>query len=87
VQAENVKVELPAALDATHQKLIDDLNNASTADFDKTYAKQQVDGHKEAAKLFKNYSEKGDNQTVKQLAAKTLPVIEQHLEEAKKLPQ
>jgi putative membrane protein len=87
VQAENLKVELPTALDASHQKLIDDLNNASAADFDKTYAKQQVDGHKAAAKLFKHYSDKGDNQALKQFAAKTLPTIEQHLEEANKLPQ
>jgi hypothetical protein len=33
---------------AKHQSLMDDLNNASVHDFDKTYAKQQVDGHEEA---------------------------------------
>jgi putative membrane protein len=86
VQAENIKVELPTALDSKHQKLIDDLNSASAADFDAAYAKQQIDGHKTAQRLFKRYSEKGDNQAVKQFAAKTLPVIEQHLEEARKLP-
>jgi putative membrane protein len=86
VQAEKVKVDLPPALDSSHQKLIDELNQASGADFDKTYAKQQVDAHQEAVKLFKRYSEKGENKALKDFAAKTLPTIEQHLEQARKLP-
>ncbi len=87
VQTEKLTVELPAALDSKHQTLIDDLNNAPAADFDKTYAKQQVDGHQQAVDLFKSYAKKGDNQALKAFAAKTLPAIEQHLEAAKKLPQ
>ena len=48
VKSKNIKVDLPTALDSTHQKLIDDLNSASAQDFDKTYAKQQVDAHQQA---------------------------------------
>ena len=44
VKAKNLKVDLPSNLDAKHQKLLDDLNNVSAQEFDKTYAKQQVDG-------------------------------------------
>ena len=40
-----------------------------------------------AEKLFSKYADKGDNAAVKAFAAKVLPVIRQHLEEAKKLPQ
>ena len=86
VKSKNIKVELPTKLDAKHQKLIDDLNSASPQDFDKTYAKQQVDAHEEAVKLFKKYAAKGDDADVKQFAEKTLPTIEHHLDEAKKLP-
>ena len=86
VKSKNIKVDLPANLDAKHQKLIDDLNSASAQDFDKTYAKQQVDGHQEAVHLLKKYAAKGDDADVKQFAEKTLPTIEHHLEEAKKLP-
>jgi len=85
VQAENIKVDLPTELDAKHKALIDDLNAASAQDFDKTYTKQQVKGHKDAADLFEHYSKKGDNAVVKQFASKTLPTIEEHLEAAKKL--
>jgi putative membrane protein len=87
VASEKINVDLPAKLDSKHQKLIDDLNAASNADFDKTYAKQQVDGHQEAVNLFDSYANKGDNAALKAFAQKTLPVIQQHLDEAKKLPQ
>jgi len=84
---EKLKVDLPTKFDSKHQKLIDDLTAASNEDFDKTYAKQQVDGHEEAAKLFDSYAKDGDNASLKQFAQKTLPVIQEHLAEAKKLPQ
>jgi putative membrane protein len=71
VKNKNIKVDLATMLDAKHQKLIDDLNSASAQDFDKTYA---------------NHAAKGDDADVKQFAEKTLPTIEHHLDEAKKLP-
>jgi putative membrane protein len=86
IQAENINVALPSGLDSTHQKLIDELNAASAADFDKTYAQQQVDAHDKAVDLFKRYTERGNNAPLKDFATKTLPTIEQHLAEAKKLP-
>jgi putative membrane protein len=86
VKSKNIKVDLPTKFDAQHQKLIDDLNNASAQDFDKTYAKQQVDAHQEAVDFFKKYASSGDDADVKQFAEKTLTTIEHHLDEAKKLP-
>jgi putative membrane protein len=67
--------------------MIDDLNGARQEDFDKTYAKQQVSAHEDAEKLFSKYADRGDNEAVKAFAVETLPVIKQHLEDAKKLPQ
>jgi putative membrane protein len=87
IASEKINVDLPTKLDAEHQKLIDDLNTASSADFDGTYAKQQVDGHQEAVDLFDSYAKKGNNAALKAFAQKTLPVIQQHLDAAKKLPQ
>jgi putative membrane protein len=86
VKSKNIKVDVPTKLESEHQKLIDDLNSASAKDFDKTYASQQVDAHQNAVKLFKKYAENGDDPDVKQFATKTLPAIEHHLDEAKKLP-
>jgi putative membrane protein len=87
VEAEKIDVALPTALDEKHQRMIEDLNAAHDADFDKTYARQQVSAHEKAVDLFSQYSDKGDDAVVKAFAAKTLPVISQHLEEAKKLAQ
>ena len=86
VKTKNIKVDPPTNLDAKHQKLIDDLNSATADNFDKAYAKQQVDGHQEAVALFKKYAARGDNPDVKQFAEKTLLTIQHHLDEAKKLP-
>jgi putative membrane protein len=84
---EKLKVDLPTKFDSKHQKLIDDLTAASNENFDKMYANQQVNGHEEAAKLFDSYAKDGDNASLKQFAQATLPVIQEHLVEAKKLPQ
>src|SRR5262245_39983056 len=87
VKAENIKVELPTKLDSKHQDMIDALNEAKPEDFDKIYARQQVKGHEEAVNLFEKYSKDGDNGSLKQFAQKTLPVIKEHLDMAKKLPE
>ena len=59
VKSKNIKVDLPTKLDAKHQKLIDDLNSASSQDFGQMYAKQQVDGHQEAVISSKNMRRAG----------------------------
>jgi putative membrane protein len=85
VAAEKIKVELPTKLDSKHQGLIDNLNKASADDFDKTYADQQAEAHQTAVDLFESYSKDGDNAAIKAFAAKTLPVIKEHLKMAKDL--
>jgi putative membrane protein len=87
VQTQKINVDFPTKFDSKHQKLIDELNSASNEEFDRSYAKQQVDAHDEAASLFEKYAKEGDNAELKNFAQKTLPVIQQHLAEAKKLPQ
>ena len=87
VQAQSIKVDLPAKLDDKRQRLIDDLNAAHAEDFDKSYANQQVNAHEKAEDLFAQYAQKGDNAAVKAFANNTLPVIKQHLEAARKLPR
>lgn len=86
VHSENLKTVLPTKLDPDHQELIDELNNASGEDFDETYAEQQVEAHDDAEALFEYYAGDGENRALRQFAQKTLPVIRQHLGEARKLP-
>lgn len=87
VAAEKINVQLPTALDAKHQRLIDALKNAAPADFDKTYAEQQEEAHGDAEDLFEDYADDGDNAALKSFAAKVLPVIKQHKAEADRLEE
>lgn len=74
-------------LDQQHAALLQQLQAAKGAEFDKVYARQQVMAHQQAVDLFQTYSQSGDNPQLKQWAAQTLPALQQHLEMAQKLQQ
>ena len=80
-----IAVHPPGALDTAHQKLLDDLNGANGADFDKMYLSQQATAHQDALTLMQTYASTGDNPALKKLATGTMPVIRQHIEMIDKL--
>jgi putative membrane protein len=85
VESGKVKATLPTALDAEHQKKLDELKSKSGKEFDRAYDQMQRQAHEEAVALFEQYSQNGDNPDLKSWAAKTLPHLKEHLEMAKKL--
>jgi putative membrane protein len=70
----------PTALPADKQALIEALNAASAADFDKTYVDQQVTAHKDALALMQGYAAGGDVPQLKDAAGKIVPVVQMHLD-------
>jgi putative membrane protein len=78
--APDADVEMPSGhkLDRTHSKLLQKLSQASGADFDKLYVKDQLKAHNDAVYLFKSYSEDGDNPQIKDFATQTLPTLQEH---------
>jgi hypothetical protein len=56
-----VKATLPSALDAEHQKMLDDLKAKSGKDFDQSYDQVQLKAHRDAVALFEAYAKGGDN--------------------------
>lgn len=74
-------------LDQQHAALLQQLQGANGAEFDRLYARQQVMSHQQAVDLFGNYSRSGDNPLLKQWAAKTLPDLQEHLKLAQALQQ
>jgi putative membrane protein len=80
-----VKATLPSALDAEHQKMLDDLKAKSGKDFDQSYDQIQVKAHQDAVELSNAYTKGGDEPELKKWAAKTLPNLERHLTMAQKL--
>jgi len=79
-------VTLPATLDNKFQKHIDDLSKKNGAEFDKDYMSMMVDDHQDDIKMFEKCAKNEDEKAeVKTFAAKTLPVLYKHLDQAKKV--
>ena len=76
-------VTLPAKLDPKHQKNVDRLSKLSGAKFDRVYMAEMVKDHRHDAAAFKWASRHVKDPDVKNFAAKTLPVVEDHLKMAK----
>lgn len=75
----------PTELDKRRQGMLDDLKASKPSEFDKRYIDQQVSAHQEALTLMKGYAAHGDKPELKAAAAKTVPIVEHHLEMAKSL--
>lgn len=75
----------PAALDARHQAMMDQLKAASGEQFDAAYLGLQLQAHEEAVALFTAYAENGRDETLRAFAATTLPVLQHHLSEVEAL--
>lgn len=73
-------IVLPKEVSSTHKSLMDDLNKATGADFDKTYVDAMVDDHEEDVKMFEDKAQNSTDPNVKAFAAKTLPTLKKHLE-------
>jgi putative membrane protein len=61
----------------------DRLATLSGMEFDREYIKAMVDGHEKAVKDIENKANHADNGHVKQWAAKMLPTVTKHLEQAR----
>jgi putative membrane protein len=75
-------VELPATLDAEHQKELDDLKAASAQAFDARYAAQQKEAHEQALMVHRDYAMRGPVADLKAFAADIVPKIEMHVQMA-----
>jgi putative membrane protein len=76
---------VPDSLDSKHQSRITKLGKLSGTDFDRAYIKDQLKDHEEDVKKFGLEAQSGSNNDVKSFAAKTLPTLQQHLQQIKTL--
>ena len=70
-------------LDERRQGFIDNLKQATDANFDKSYIDQQVAAHGEALTLMQGYADGGTDAGLKAGAAKAVPKVQKHLDQAK----
>ena len=78
-------VALPTALDERHKGLIDNLNAASPADFDKVWLTQQAAAHDEALTLLNGFADNTEAPTLAALAREITPKVTAHRDRAKAL--
>ena len=78
-------VMVPTALDQRRQGLIDNLNAASAADFDKVYLDQQVAAHNEVLTLLNGFSDNTDAPALATLAGELVAPVTMHRDRAREL--
>lgn len=83
--ARDLKVEVPARMMEKHQKMVDEFKDAQGAQFDTAYMNHMVKDHQQAVALFRQMGKDAKDARLKQFAEKTLPVLEQHHDMAKKI--
>jgi putative membrane protein len=66
-------------------EMIEQLQGANGAEFDRVYLRQQVPAHERALALHTNYAGHGDTPTLRTVAAAAVPIVRQHLERARAL--
>ncbi|GFE76779.1 DUF4142 domain-containing protein [Novosphingobium sp. TCA1] len=74
-----------AGLSEAQQQTIDSLKTLKGADFDKAYAKAQVDGHEATLAKLKDYAASGDSAPLQAFAKELIPTVTAHLNMAKSL--
>lgn len=84
-QLKDIDPKAPNSLNSGHRKMLDQLSGLNGEAFTKQFRRDQINAHKETISLFRRYSEKGDNEQLKNWAAKSLPELEHHLQMAKSL--
>ncbi len=82
----DVNTPIPAGLDKRRKGMLENLRASSGPEFDKRYVAQQIAAHQEALDLMKGYADHGDNPALKAAAGKTAPIVQMHLDMAKRLP-
>ncbi len=81
--AANKNIQLPADVDSSQKSTMDRLSKLSGAEFDKEYMSEMVNDHEADAKEFQTQANEGNDADIKRFAAKTLPLIQEHLQMAR----
>jgi putative membrane protein len=77
--ANRLRLGTTSALDANQQQVVSQLSSVPAADFDRQYMGMSVQFHQNLIGLLQNNGASAQSPEVRQLAAKGLPVAQQHL--------
>jgi putative membrane protein len=77
--ANQLRLGTTSALDATQQQLVSQLSSVPAADFDRQYMSTMVQDHQINIATFQRLGPSAQQPALRQLAAKGLPTLEEHL--------
>jgi len=83
--AKEAGVDVPDKMREEEQKEVDRFKNYKGNNFDQDYMKHMVDDHEKDVALFKRASKEAKNPKIKEFATKTLPILQAHLDQARKI--
>lgn len=73
-------ISIPKMPGAKEQKIISKLTAKTGKDFDKAYINDMIEDHKDDIKAFQTAAKKCLDPDVKSFAAKTIPILQEHLD-------
>lgn len=83
--ARAANIPVPDKMNDEHQKAYDRFKSYTGTDFDRDYIRFMVKDHEEDVAAFARAAKEAKNPQIKDFAAATLPVIQEHLKMAKQL--
>jgi len=81
------ELKLPTELKGKQKEKVEKLSKLTAAEFDKKYMKAMVKDHKKDVEKFKKATKDVKDPEINAWAAKTLPTLEKHLQQAKEVAQ
>jgi putative membrane protein len=83
--AKEENIGLPTDLSSKDQGTYERLSKLSGADFDQAYAQDMVKDHQQDLRDFQREANHGNNDVIRGFASETVPMIQQHLDQAKEM--
>jgi putative membrane protein len=78
-------ITLPTAMNSRDQQAYDRLSKLSGSAFDRAYAQDMVEDHEKDLADFQNEATNGKDDSIKAFAAQTIPMIQEHLNQAREI--
>jgi putative membrane protein len=85
--AQQKQITPPSGIGAEQQRNYDNLAKLRGSTFDRAYARAMVQDHQEDLRAFQDEAMNGTDPDVKAFAARHVPVLQEHLRMAQRLPQ
>ena len=85
--AQQKQITPPSTIGAEQQQIYDDLARLRGAAFDHEYARAMVQDHQEDLRAYQEEAANGTDPDVKAFAARQVPLLQEHLRVAQRLPQ